>query len=143
MARADEPGVPTRHAATTEPRFSREGGAPTADRAPGAEVRDTLDPDVVDRVAGSAAFGELVERRQRFTALAGGAFLVVFLGFLLLAGYARGFMGQRLVSSITVGYALAILVFVAIWVVVGAYIRVARTQFDPLAAEAIQEEERR
>jgi uncharacterized membrane protein (DUF485 family) len=93
-------------------------------------------------VVETEAFGRLVAARRRFTALAGGAFLVLFLGFIALAGWAHDFMGERIWSGLTVGYALAVVCIVAVWVVAWAYGRASGRTFEPLSERAREEVER-
>ena len=90
----------------------------------------------IEAVARSDAFARLTARRTRFTAIAGGLFLAYFLTVLLLSGYARSFMGERIWSGLTVGYLLAALVIVAVWVLAFAYLRFSDDVLDPLAEEA-------
>jgi len=85
-------------------------------------------------VAESPEFEELVRRKRRFMVPATIFFLTWFLGFILLAGYAPGFMGEEfLTDGLTVGYVLALSQFVMVWVLCWAYLRVADNKFDPLA----------
>jgi uncharacterized membrane protein (DUF485 family) len=106
-------------------RIRREEGAPQAG-------------DVVD----AEAFDRLVRARRRFTIVVGGLFLALFLTFLALAGWAHDFMGERIASGLTVGYALAVVCIVAVWLVAWGYGRTATRSFDPLSDEAIDEASR-
>jgi uncharacterized membrane protein (DUF485 family) len=114
------------------PERATEGSTPSQDAPPQAG-------DVV----ASEAFGRLVHTRRRFTVLVGGAFLVLFLTFLALSGWAHDFMGTRISSGLTVGYLLAVVCIVAVWVVAWAYGRASSRWFGPLADEALEEAERR
>ena len=92
-----------------------------------------VDWEAVER---SPEFQELVSRRRRFVVPATIFFLVWYLGFILLAGYAPDFMGESIYEGFTVGYALALTQFVMVWVLAGWYLRKADREFDPLEARA-------
>jgi uncharacterized membrane protein (DUF485 family) len=63
-------------------------------------------------------------------------FLAWYLGFVLLAGYAKDFMGRSIYEGFTVGYALALSQFVMVWGLAWAYLRKADRDFDPLERAA-------
>jgi uncharacterized membrane protein (DUF485 family) len=92
-----------------------------------------------ERAENSPEFQELVTRRRRFVVPATIFFLVWFLGFILLAGYAQDFMGERITGGLTVGYVLALTQFVMVWVLAFVYIRTAARVYDPLAKRAADE----
>jgi uncharacterized membrane protein (DUF485 family) len=81
----------------------------------------------------SPEFRELVVRRRRFVAPVTAAFLGAYLGFLILSGYATGFMGTVIFGSLSVGYALMLAMFVLVGVLMVLYLRRADKVFDPLA----------
>ena len=89
-----------------------------------------------ERAEHSPEFQELVRKRRSFVVPATVFFLAWFLGFILLAGYARDFMGERITGGLTVGYLLALTQFVMVWVLAFAYIRRAESTYDPLARRA-------
>lgn len=95
-------------------------------------------PEIDWRVAErSPEFQELVKARRRFVVPATIFFLAWYFGFIILAGYAEGFMGREFITDgVTVGYALAFSQFVMTWVVVWLYLRKADSSFDPLAERA-------
>jgi uncharacterized membrane protein (DUF485 family) len=85
----------------------------------------------------SPEFKKLVSTRNRFVVPCTIFFLVWYLGFILLAGSAKDFMGKEfLFDGLTVGYVLALSQFVMVWVLAWAYIRKADREFDPLAKAA-------
>lgn len=91
------------------------------------------------RAEESAEFKELVASKRRFVVPATVFFLAWFLAFILLAGYARDFMGERITGGLTVGYVLALTQFVMVWVLAFVYIRTAARVYDPLAKRAADE----
>ena len=60
-------------------------------------------------------FQELVKKRRSFVIPATIFFLVWYMGFILLAAYAEGFMSERVYEGLTVGYVLALTQFVMVW----------------------------
>jgi uncharacterized membrane protein (DUF485 family) len=89
-------------------------------------------PEVWERIEGSPEFRELVARRRRFVLPATIFFLVWYLGFVLLAGYAEDFMGQSIYEGFTVGYALALTQFLMVAVLGLSYLRYSDRVLDPL-----------
>ena len=101
-----------------------------------------------ERAQRSPEFRELIAVKRRFVLPATIFFLAWYLGFILLAGYAPGFMGESVYEGLTVGYCLALTQFVMVFVLGIWYLRKADREFDPLAeraarrAQEITEEER-
>jgi uncharacterized membrane protein (DUF485 family) len=91
-----------------------------------------------DAAAQSPEFKELIHKRRSFVVPATAFFLVWYFGFIILAGYAPDFMGERLIKGFTVGYAFALTQFVMVWVLAGWYLRRANRDFDPLAQKAAE-----
>jgi uncharacterized membrane protein (DUF485 family) len=87
----------------------------------------------------SPEFRELVKKRNAFVIPATIFFLGWYFGFIVLAGYAPGFMGEEFITDgLTVGYALALTQFIMVWVLGWMYLRKADRVFDPLAARAAE-----
>jgi len=107
---------------------------------PGARVAKSDDGERIDWVAAeqSPEFKELIAKKRRFVLPATIFFLSWYFGFILLAGYAPGFMGGSIYEGFTVGYALALSQFVMVWVLSYAYLKRADRDFDPLAEKAAQ-----
>jgi uncharacterized membrane protein (DUF485 family) len=85
----------------------------------------------------SAEFRELVKRKKAFVVPATAFFLTWYFGFIVLAGYAPGFMGEEILfDGFTIGYLLALSQFVMTWVLGAMYLRRADRDFDPLAERA-------
>jgi uncharacterized membrane protein (DUF485 family) len=85
----------------------------------------------------SPEYRALVAARRRFVAPATAFFLSWYVGFILLAGYAPGFMGESVYEGLTVGYVLALTQFVMVWVLGWAYLRHADRELEPLRERAI------
>ena len=101
-------------------------------------VPTARDGDHIDWVAAeqSPEFKELITKKRRFVLPATIFFLSWYFGFILLAGYAPGFMGESIYEGFTVGYALALSQFVMVWVLSYMYLKRADRDFDPLADKA-------
>jgi uncharacterized membrane protein (DUF485 family) len=105
-------------------------------RTDGPEVLDA--PIDWERAERSPEFRELIAAKRRFVVPATIFFLAWYLGFILLAGYAPGFMGESVYEGLTVGYCLALTQFVMVFVLGIWYLRKADSTFDPLAERAAQ-----
>ncbi|HET6546991.1 MAG TPA: DUF485 domain-containing protein [Solirubrobacter sp.] len=86
----------------------------------------------------SEEFRELVKRRRSFVVPATIFFLVYYMGFILLCGYAPGFMGESVYEGLTVGYCLALTQFAMVFVLGIWYLRKADREFDPLADRVVE-----
>ena len=91
-----------------------------------------------DAAANSDEFKELIARKRRFVVPATVFFLVWYLGFIILAGVAPDFMGEKVIEGLTIGYIFALSQFVMVWVLAAWYLRKADRVFDPLAEKAAQ-----
>jgi uncharacterized membrane protein (DUF485 family) len=80
----------------------------------------------------SEEFQELVRRKRRYVVPRVVFFLAWYLAFILLAGYAEDFMGERVYEGLTVGYCLALSQFVMVWWLAASYVRKADREFEPL-----------
>ena len=101
----------------------------------GPERHSEIDWEVAER---SDEFQALVHKRRAFVVPATIFFLSWYLGFIILAGYAEDFMGERITGGFTVGYLLALTQFVMVWVLTWLYLRKADKEFDPLEHAAVE-----
>jgi uncharacterized membrane protein (DUF485 family) len=97
-------------------------------------------PHPVDWVAAerSPEFRALIAAKRRFVVPATIFFLGWYIGFILLAGYAKDFMASSVYEGLTVGYCLALTQFAMVAILGIAYLRRAEQVYDPLAARAAQ-----
>jgi len=91
-----------------------------------------------DAAARSPEFKKLVTQKRRFVVPATIFFLTWYFGFIVLAGVAPDFMGEKVIEGVTVGYIFALSQFIMVWVLAAAYLRRADRVFDPLAAKAAE-----
>jgi uncharacterized membrane protein (DUF485 family) len=82
-------------------------------------------------IHGSAEFVELRRRFRVFVFSMSALFFVWYVGYVLLAAYARGFMSHRLIGSVNVGLVLGLLQFASTIAITNGYRRYARTRLDP------------
>jgi uncharacterized membrane protein (DUF485 family) len=85
------------------------------------------------------SFRELVSTKVRFLVPLVIFYLVFYLAVTVLAGFAPGFMSQRAVGPINVGYLLILATYVMAWIVALVYVRIANRSFDPKADRAIDD----
>jgi uncharacterized membrane protein (DUF485 family) len=90
-----------------------------------------------ERIERSDEFRELVKRRRSFVVPATIFFLVFYMAFILLAGYAPDFMGESVYQGLTVGYCLALTQFVMVFGLGLWYLRKSDREFDPLADKVV------
>ena len=93
-----------------------------------------VDWEAVER---SPEFQELVTKRRSFVLPATIFFLVYYMAFILLAGYAEDFMGSSVYEGLTVGYCLALTQFLMVFVLGIMYLRKADRVYDPLAQRVL------
>jgi uncharacterized membrane protein (DUF485 family) len=90
-----------------------------------------------ERIERSPEFQELVRKRRSFVVPATIFFLAYYMGFILLCGYAEGFMAESVYEGLTVGYCLALTQFVMVFVLGITYLRKADRDYDPLAQRIV------
>ena len=66
-------------------------------------------------------------------------FMVGYIGLTILAGFAKGLMGTKVIGSVNLGFLLIAFNYLLSWVLAIVYGRVAADKFDPLAARAAAE----
>jgi uncharacterized membrane protein (DUF485 family) len=91
-----------------------------------------------DAAARTPEFRELVHKRRSFVVPVLAFVFIWYFGFIVLAGYAPDFMGERLIEGFTVGYALALTQFIMTWFLGWLYLRRSDRVFDPLAKRAAE-----
>ena len=116
-------------------------GAAVSGRTVGAGPRFTrkeadAGPDW-QAIEASPEFQELVKARRSFLIPATIVWLVVGLGYLLLAAYVGDFMGKD-VGGIPVAFLAALSQVLLTWIVAWAYLRKADSTFEPLEKRAAE-----
>jgi uncharacterized membrane protein (DUF485 family) len=107
----------------------------TDGRAGGSTHHPEIDWEAAER---SPEFRDLVGKRRSFVIPALAFVFIWYFGFIALAGYAPGFMGESIYEGFTVGYAIALSQFVMTWFLGWLYLRRADRDFDPLAKRAAE-----
>ncbi|MQA84456.1 MAG: DUF485 domain-containing protein [Streptosporangiales bacterium] len=88
---------------------------------------------VYERVQGSTDFQELRRRFRAFAFPATVVFLAWYLLYVVLSGWARGFMGATLFGHINVALVFGLLQFVSTFLIAWLYARHASSRLDGLA----------
>ena len=91
-----------------------------------------------ERIEHSPEFQELVRKRRSFVVPATIFFLVYYMAFILLAGYAEDFMASSIYEGLTVGYTLALTQFLMVFVLGIMYLRRSDRDYDPLARKVVE-----
>lgn len=96
---------------------------------------------VYARIRENPKFWELVKRRSKLAWTLSAIVLVLFYGVVLLVAFAPGVMGQRVSagSTLTVGVAAGLFMFVFFWLLTALYVRKANTEYDAMTAEIVTE----
>lgn len=107
-----------------------------AQAEPSAHQRDA-DGRYWDAAIASASFSELLQTKTRLVK----PLLLTSFGFIvatmLLAGYAKGFMAQKVVGAFNMGYLLILAIYLLCWAVAVIYVRTANAKFDRQSTAAI------
>ncbi|WP_085914171.1 MULTISPECIES: DUF485 domain-containing protein [Pseudonocardia] len=93
------------------------------------------DGTVYQQVQATPEFQALRTRLRRYVFPMTAVFLVWYLAYVLLAGYAPEFMAIRVVGTITVGLLIGLGQFVSTFVITTLYVRFAERELDGPAAE--------
>jgi uncharacterized membrane protein (DUF485 family) len=90
---------------------------------------------VYERTQGSTEFQELRKRFRSFAFPMTAAFLAWYLLYVILSGWARGFMGAKVFGHINVAMIFGLLQFVSTFLIAWLYSRYAGTKLDALAGK--------
>ena len=85
----------------------------------------------------SDEFRELVSKRRSFVVPATIFFLVYYMAFIIIAGYAPDFMGEFVYQGLTVGYCYALTQFLMVFVLGLWYLRKSDREYDPLRDKVV------
>ncbi|ACL59648.1 DUF485 domain-containing protein [Methylobacterium nodulans] len=85
------------------------------------------------RILHNPKFRELVEQRTRFGWVLSGVMLGIYLGFILLVAFAKGFLALKIGAGVTsLGILLGLGVILAAFGLTGLYVQRANGRFDDL-----------
>jgi uncharacterized membrane protein (DUF485 family) len=101
-------------------------------------VRLTSEQIDWESVEHSESFQELVHERRAFVLPRTAFFLIWYVAFIILAGYAPDFMAESVYQGLTVGYCLALTQFVMVWYLGLSYLKKADRVFEPLERAAAE-----
>ncbi|MGD9904772.1 MAG: DUF485 domain-containing protein [Vicinamibacterales bacterium] len=77
-----------------------------------------------------AALEALAAARSRIAVGLTTAMTVIYVAFILLIAFGKAWLGTVLVRGLSIGIALGVLVIVAAWVLILAYVRWANEHYD-------------
>ena len=72
----------------------------------------------------------LAAAKARIVAILTAAIMVVYFGFILLVAYARDLLGRQLVSGLSLGTLLGVLVIFSAWSLIAIYVMWANRHYD-------------
>ncbi|GAA2863279.1 MULTISPECIES: DUF485 domain-containing protein [Actinomycetes] len=99
------------------------------------------DASVYEEIQANERFQELKRRFRNWAFPMTAAFLAWYLLYVVLSGWARGFMGAKVFGNINVALIFGLLQFVSTFWIAWAYARYAEKKLDPLADEIRHEVE--
>lgn len=114
------------------PHAEPEAGTPVPDPRPASQAQAEA---AYVAMQASPEFQLLRHRLRVFVFPMSLAFLAWFLLYVLMSGFARGFMAQKVAGEINVAYVFGLLQFVSTFGIAYAYSRYAEKRLDPLAEE--------
>ncbi len=83
---------------------------------------------------------QLVRERSSFGWTLSAIMLVIYFGFILLIGYAPGFLGIPIGTGVmTIGIPIGLFVIVSAFVLVGIYVYRANATYDGLIRDIVEE----
>ncbi|MEU6998476.1 DUF485 domain-containing protein [Nonomuraea sp. NPDC046570] len=91
------------------------------------------DTSVYEEVQASSEFQELKRRFRAWTFPMTVAFLAWYLLYVVMSGWARDFMGAKILGNINVALVFGLLQFVSTFWIAWAYSRHAEKRIDPIA----------
>ncbi|KAA5832777.1 DUF485 domain-containing protein [Saccharopolyspora hirsuta] len=100
------------------------------DKSAARSTRPTGPPDYLE-IAQRPEFHEVRSRLRRFIFPMSAAFLIWYLGYVVLAAYAPEFMSIRLVGEINVGLVMGVGQFATTILIIALYLRYAARHVDP------------
>ena len=83
-------------------------------------------------IEGSAEFRELTKGRRRFSAVAGSIGIGAGLLYIVLAGFARDFMGTEVIGSISLAFLGGIALILLTWLITFLYMRRSARVWSPM-----------
>ena len=104
--------------------------------APPMSSRQSLTRDDWHPKVSTAEFRDLLLTKKKVISYLLGISLGFFFIVLLLAGYNRPLMAEKVSGSLNIGYVLVIAIYLASWGAALLYTFAAHRVFDPLAAKA-------
>lgn len=90
-------------------------------------------------IVNSAAYQELVRSRNSLAWTLSIAVLVIYLGFIFLVAFAKGFLAAKVATTTSVGIVLGLVVIVLAFVITAIYVARANGRFDELTEQVKRE----
>jgi cation/acetate symporter len=99
-----------------------------------------MSSETYERIRSNPKFHELVAARSRFAWTLSLVVLVLFYSFVMLVAFSPQTIGIRLGgSTLTLGVAACLAMYVGFWLLTALYVRRANTEFDRITTELVKE----
>lgn len=92
--------------------------------------------DIAMKEAAHASIKALIAEKVKYLVPMTAIYMVSFIGLTLLADFARGVTGIRVIGALNLGFVLIAFNYLLSWALALFYVRIASDRLDPLAAKA-------
>jgi len=98
-----------------------------------------MSPSIYSQIRQNPKFRELVAKRSRLAWALSITVLVLFYGLVLIVAFKPALIGERVAegSTLTVGVAAGLFMFVFFWLLTALYVRKANGEFDAITRDII------
>ena len=100
-----------------------------------------MSSEMYSKMRQNPKFQALVKKRTRFAVTLSAIVLVAFYGYILMVAFSPATLARPLYegSTMTVGIASELSMFIGFWVLVAIYVRRANGEFDALTVEIVKD----
>jgi uncharacterized membrane protein (DUF485 family) len=95
--------------------------------------------DILSIEATHTSISALVNEKLKFLIPMAAIYLISFVGLTLLADFAKGVVGTRVIGSVNLGFSLIAFNYLLSWALALIYVSIANDRLDPLAEKAASE----
>lgn len=97
--------------------------------------------DTINKIVRSEKYQLLVRTRSRFALKLSGLVLVIYYSFMMVVAFKPALLKAPVsdTSVISIGFPIAVLMFVLFWLLTGWYVHRSNTQYDQMSRDVIEE----
>lgn len=100
-----------------------------------------MSSEMYSKMRQNPKFQELVQKRTRLATILSAIVMVAFYGYIMVVAFSPATLARPIAegSTLTIGIAAELSMFVGFWVLVALYVRRANGEFDALTAEIVKD----